>query len=96
MNFRRCVKCGAVISVTCACAIATVHHQNLCGQFDQGGVYCPKAVVESPHGPHHDLPISGAPTWIGTAASTGSSTVVFGGGTIPDHPSMTWSVKKGG
>jgi hypothetical protein len=37
-------------------------------------------MAELPHTPHHDLPISGAPTWITTAAS---STVVFEVGSFP-------------
>ena len=95
MIFPRCSHCG-VVAVACTCAFATVHAQSFCGLVKQGGTYCSMLGAELPHTPHHhDLPISGGPAWIGTVALTTSpSTVVFGGETIPDHPSMTWSVKK--
>jgi hypothetical protein len=47
-------KSGVV--VVCAGVVATVHHGSVCGQFDQGGVYCAQPIVEPAHGQHHDRP----------------------------------------
>jgi hypothetical protein len=75
MVFSRCTRCGLAAGVACVCAFAVAHHQSLCGQFNPGEVYCTKAAVELPHGPHHNSRIS----WVRTNASitTASSTATL-------------------
>jgi hypothetical protein len=94
--FPRSAKGGVVAGVACTCAFATVYSQSVCGVFDPGGAYYTKFVAEQPHGPHHDRPVHPSGSYMTTVwATSASSTVTFGSGTIPDHPTLNWVVKGG-
>jgi hypothetical protein len=85
MTFPGCAKCGVVTGIACACVLATVHHQSLCGQFDWGGAYCTKFVAELVHGPHHERPVfpSGPYTVFAAVGSTSSTATWSDSGSFP-------------
>jgi hypothetical protein len=93
-----CAKCkrtagvAGVAGVCCACAVAAVHHESLCGRFDRGGAYCTLYASEQPHDQHRDGQIHLLRSYNSVVTSSAS----LGWGTIPDRPSLTWWVKKGG
>jgi hypothetical protein len=81
MSVRRCANCGAVLGFG-VCAIAMLHHSSLCGQFDQGRVYCSTVTAELPHGSHHQRPVLPSGPYTVSVASTSSSGTITSSGTI--------------